>query len=142
MKNTIIALVMGFVFGIGLLISGMVNPVKVLDFLDVAGHWDPSLAMVMTGALVVSGISFRFVNMLKKPLCNAEFQIPTGQKIDAKLIAGSALFGIGWGLAGICPGPSVVGLAWGIKQMPVFFVSMLIGMVIHERIFRGQKSSQ
>lgn len=132
LRNNLISLCMGFVFGIGLCLSGMVNPAKVIGFLDITGRWDPSLAMVMAGALLVTTVSFRFINAIKKPLCSDAFQLPKAQKIDMKLIAGSALFGIGWGLAGICPGPAVAALAFGSKEILIFFLSLLAGMMIYE----------
>jgi uncharacterized membrane protein YedE/YeeE len=129
---------MGFIFGVGLCLSGMVNPQKVIGFLDVAGHWDPSLAMVMAGALLVTVVSFRFVRVLKKPVCSDAFQMPNAQKVDFKLVTGSALFGIGWGLAGICPGPAVVALSFGLGKILIFFVSLISGMIFYERIFNRQ----
>lgn len=132
MRNNLVALMMGFVFGIGLCISGMADPSKVLAFLDVTGRWDPSLAFVMAGGLLVAGISFSRINAMTKPVCCDKFYVPTATKIDGKLIVGSALFGIGWGLAGFCPGPAVTGLAFGISKIYVFFGALVCGMIIHE----------
>jgi uncharacterized protein len=123
----------GMLFGAGLTISQMVNPRKVTDFLDFFGSWDPSLAFVMGGALVVTALGFRLVLRRPHPLFVADFQLPASQRIDARLIGGSALFGVGWGLAGFCPGPAVASLAYGLWQSVVFVSAMLIGMLLWER---------
>ncbi|MCL2590033.1 MAG: YeeE/YedE family protein [Betaproteobacteria bacterium] len=118
----------GVIFGIGLLLSGMANPVKVLGFLDLAGHWDPSLAMVMVGAIAVGVVGFAIAKRQPHSLLRLPMRLPEATAIDRKLVIGSALFGIGWGLAGVCPGPSLVTLSMGIPQAIVFVVSMLAGM--------------
>lgn len=126
------ALIAGLVFGLGLVISGMSNPAKVLNFLDVAamrtGTWDGSLAMVMGGALVVAGIGYRLVLRRGRPLFDTRFYVPTDRRIDAKLIIGAIIFGIGWGIGGICPGPAVVSLPLLSKGIIVFLPCMLLGM--------------
>jgi len=123
----------GVLFGAGLTISQMVNPRKVTDFLDFFGHWDPSLAFVMGGALVVTALGFRFVLRRPRPLFVGEFHLPSGKEIDAKLLGGSALFGVGWGLAGFCPGPAVASLAYGLWQSVVFIAAMVMGMLLWDR---------
>jgi uncharacterized membrane protein YedE/YeeE len=124
------ALFCGFVFGWGLLISGMVNPQKVLAFLDLFGAWDPSLAVVMAAALAVSGIGFAVVGG-RPPLYAAECVQPPSTGIDAPLMTGAALFGIGWGLVGLCPGPALENLATLSPQVIVFVVAMATGMLLH-----------
>ncbi|MCL1825464.1 MAG: YeeE/YedE family protein [Betaproteobacteria bacterium] len=121
----------GVIFGFGLLLSGMANPEKVQGFLDLAGHWDPSLAMVMAGAIAVGFFGFAIAKRRTHSLLEQPMQLPTATVIDRKLLIGSALFGIGWGLAGVCPGPALVTLAMGIPQAIVFVVAMLVGMQLH-----------
>lgn len=118
----------GLIFGIGLLLSGMTNPAKVLGFLDLAGRWDPSLAMVMVGAIGVGFVGFSIAKRRTRSLLDEPMCLPTATTIDRPLLVGSALFGIGWGLAGICPGPALVTLAAGIPQAVVFVIGMLAGM--------------
>src|SRR5664279_4557442 len=109
----IISLVSGLLFGLGLTISGMVNPAKVLGFLDVAGHWDPSLAFVMAAAIPVAAVGFAMARRRTVPLQALAFSGPTTSKVDVKLAAGAILFGVGWGLAGYCPGPALASLSFG-----------------------------
>ena len=123
----------GLIFGAGLTVSQMVNPRKVTDFLDFFGRWDPSLAFVMGSALAVTAVLFRWVLRRPHPLFAWEFHVATSRKIDARLIAGSALFGIGWGLAGFCPGPAVASFAYGLPQAVLFVIAMLVGMALWER---------
>ena len=118
----------GVIFGIGLLFSGMANPGKVLGFLDLAGRWDPSLAMVMAGAIAVGVAGFSVAKRRTRSLLDLPMEFPVATVIDRRLLIGSAMFGIGWGLAGICPGPSLVTLAMGIPQAVAFVVAMLVGM--------------
>jgi len=118
----------GVIFGIGLLLSGMANPGKVLGFLDLAGRWDPSLAMVMAGAIAVGLAGFSVAKRRTHSMLKLPMQLPTATAIDHRLVIGSALFGIGWGLAGVCPGPALVTLAMGIPQAIIFVVAMLVGM--------------
>ena len=129
MPSFISALV-GMLFGIGLILSGMTNPGKVLGFFDVAGNWDPSLAMVMVGAIAVGVVGFAIAKRQTHSLLNQVMQLPDATEIDRKLVIGSALFGIGWGLAGVCPGPALVTLAIGVPQIVVFVVAMLAGMLV------------
>lgn len=129
MKMLLGALLAGLVFGFGLVISGMTQPTKVLGFLDIFGAWDPTLAFVMGAALVVSLPGFYFARGRKRPLLATEFRWPTRKEIDARLVGGAALFGIGWGLVGLCPGPAIVNLATLLPQVFLFVVAMAIGIV-------------
>lgn len=129
-KRRVAALVAGLLFGVGLALSGMVLPEKVIGFLDVAGKWDPSLALVMVGAIGVHFFAVRLAYKRAAPLFGGGFQLPTKKELDPKLITGAALFGIGWGLAGICPGPGLVNLLTGSFGAAVFVGAMLVGMVI------------
>lgn len=133
-KSRISEFVVGLVFGLGLIVSGMTDPGKVLGFLDLAGPWDPSLAFVMGGAILVTLIAFRG-SRSAKPLCAPAFQEPATTRIDRRLLAGSALFGIGWGLAGICPGPALVLAGMLRAEMLWFGGAILAGMWL----FRLQK---
>jgi uncharacterized protein len=126
----IISLISGVLFGIGLVVSGMSNPAKVLNFLDVFGIWDPSLAFVMAGALLVTGIGYRLAWQQPKPVMADSFDLPVNQHIDNRLLIGAAAFGIGWGLSGFCPGPAVTSLALLAPGTLVFVSTMLIGMWI------------
>jgi len=118
----------GLLFGLGLVISGMVNPAKVLNFLDVAGTWDPSLAFVMAGAIAVTLPGYRLVTRNNRPLFESRFHIPALRDIDARLVGGAAIFGAGWGLGGFCPGPAVTSLALAAEGTLVFVAFMLAGM--------------
>ena len=120
----------GLVFGLGLIVSGMANPAKVLGFLDLAGEWDPSLALVMGGAIAVGFFAFLVAKNRKRSFIGAEMKLPTASAIDGRLLAGSALFGAGWGVAGFCPGPGLVALGMGEPKALVFVAAMLVGMVI------------
>ena len=122
----------GLVFGLGLLISGMTEPEKVLGFLDFFGAWDATLAFVMAGAVIVAGSGFALARHRSAPLLAAKFSWPSRSDIDAPLIAGSVLFGIGWGLSGICPGPALVNLAGLATPMVVFVAAMVLGMLGYE----------
>ncbi|RKF48945.1 YeeE/YedE family protein [Paraburkholderia fungorum] len=130
------ALLSGLLFGIGLMVSGMANPAKVLGFLDIAGRWDPSLAFVMLGAIAVASIAFRFSKRRKKSLLGLPVQIPAGTTVTRRLVLGSAIFGVGWGLAGFCPGPALVTLGAGFPKAWGFVVAMLAGMAIFELVER------
>lgn len=126
------SLLAGLVFGIGLILSGMANPAKVLGFLDLFGRWDPSLALVMVTAVAVSGVAFLLVRRRGVSLLGAAMKLPTARQIDRRLITGSVLFGIGWGIAGFCPGPALVALGMGEAKALVFVAAMLAGMGLFE----------
>ena len=118
----------GLVFGTGIAISGMANPAKVLNFFDVAGTWDPSLAFVMGGALAVTFAGYRFVLRRPAPLLDSRFHLPTARTIDARLIGGSALFGVGWGIAGFCPGGALPALGTGRAEVLIFVAAVIAGI--------------
>jgi uncharacterized membrane protein YedE/YeeE len=119
----------GALFGAGLTVSHMVNPAKVAAFLDFAGRWDPSLALVMGGALAVTAAAYRWTLRRSAPLCAPAFRLPAATRIDARLIVGSALFGVGWGLGGFCPGPAIASLGYGATSSLLFVAAMLLGML-------------
>jgi hypothetical protein len=123
-------LLAGFIFGLGLMLSGMVDPQKVLGFLDLAGAWDPSLALVMGGALAVAAIAFRIAGQRAKSFSGAAIDIPTSKVIDGKLIGGALLFGVGWGLVGLCPGPAIANIGYFSFSAVIFVLAMAAGMRI------------
>ena len=129
-RDTIIGLSTGFTFGLGLCLSRMTDPAVVQGFLDLAGAWDPTLLFVMAGGVAVAFVGYRFVLRRPKPLWAPRFSLPGSVAIDAPLISGAAIFGIGWGLAGYCPGPAIVSLASGRRGIIIFIVAMLIGMIV------------
>ncbi|WP_237060800.1 YeeE/YedE family protein [Microbulbifer sediminum] len=135
-KTTITAFAAGLVFGLGLLLSGMANPEKVLAFLDLAGNWDPSLALVMAGAIAVGLPVFTWAKGRQKSLLDEPLKIPTSNDIDRPLVVGSLLFGAGWGLAGFCPGPAVVATGAGELKAVVFTLAMLVGMTAFQALQR------
>ncbi|WP_037587068.1 YeeE/YedE family protein [Stenoxybacter acetivorans] len=126
------AFLIGVLFGIGLLVSGMTNPAKVQGFLDIFGNWDSSLMFVLGGAVLVSTAAFQWAKRRDKPFCEGKFDQPAAKTITPRLITGSTLFGIGWGLAGICPGPAWVLLGQGRADMVIFVTAMLVGMWLWE----------
>ena len=126
--QAIIALLIGLIFGLGLILSGMGNPAKVQNFLDIFGHWDPSLGLVMGGAIAAAMPVFLWARRRKQALLGAPMQLPTASTIDARLLTGAALFGIGWGLAGFCPGPAIMNLATLNGEVWLFVAAMLAGM--------------
>ncbi len=136
------ALLAGLVFGLGLIVSGMANPAKVLGFLDLGGRWDPSLAFVMAGAIAVGALGFALARKRTVSLLGAAMKLPTSQTIDRRLVLGSAVFGIGWGIAGFCPGPAVVALGMGETKALVFVVAMLVGMAVFELLERRPAGHQ
>lgn len=127
MMQPLVSLVAGVVFGLGLAVAEMTNPLKVLDFLDLAGNWDPSLAFVMGGAVLVTLTAFRFILRRPVPIYAERFHLPTLTQLDRKLLGGAALFGIGWGLAGYCPGPALATLLSGNSETWLFVPAMLVG---------------
>ena len=128
----LMALVSGLVFGLGLIISGMTDPSKVTGFLDLAGKWDPSLAFVMGGAILVGLFAFRFAATRSRAILGDPMRLPTAQQIDRRLVFGGLTFGVGWGLAGYCPGPALASLATGGSKPLIFTIAMLAGMAIFE----------
>jgi uncharacterized membrane protein YedE/YeeE len=118
----------GVIFGTGIVLSGMANPAKVINFFDIAGTWDPSLAFVMGGALIVTAIGYRVVFGRERPLYEGRFNLPTARNLDARLIGGSALFGVGWGISGFCPGGALPALGTGIPEVFIFTAAMLAGI--------------
>lgn len=133
-------LLSGLVFGVGLIVSGMANPAKVLGFLDLAGRWDPSLALVMGGAVVVGVGAFFVAGKRSRSYLGAAMRISTGERIEARYLLGSLAFGVGWGLVGFCPGPALVALGSGRAKAAVFVAAMLAGMALYERIERLRAS--
>jgi len=132
----LMAFLAGLIFGIGLLTAGMANPAKVLAFLDLAGAWDPSLALVMVAAIGVAFLPFSWARAQRSSLLGAPMQLPAKRELDRRLIGGSLLFGIGWGIAGICPGPAVAILLTGRWQVLLFVAAMLVGMVVFAALER------
>lgn len=134
MIRNLAALGAGAIFGLGLAVSEMVNPLKVKAFLDVAGDWDPSLTLVMGGAIMVSFVAFRLTLRRPKPFLAARFELPTWRNIDWRLVGGATVFGVGWGLVGLCPGPALSGLVYGNVETAIFVAAMLIGLVMGPRL--------
>ena len=134
------SLIAGLVFGLGLIVSGMVNPGKVQGFLDLAGEWDPSLMLVMGGAIAVGLIAFLIAKRRTVSLIGERIELPSNTIIDVRLVAGGALFGAGWGLAGFCPGPALVGLGMGLPSAAIFVVAMIAGMLLFEFIEKRRTS--
>ncbi|WP_150913435.1 YeeE/YedE family protein [Marinobacter halotolerans] len=141
MAFTLFSLIAGLTFGIGLLLSGMANPEKVLGFLDLAGQWDPSLALVMVGAIVVGIVAFRLAAKRGQTLLGGDVRLPTKSDIDIRLVVGSVLFGAGWGLAGFCPGPGLVAMGAGEHKAVVFVIAMLAGMAVFELLEKRRSQS-
>jgi hypothetical protein len=136
------ALVAGFVFGLGLIVAGMANPAKILGFLDLAGKWDPSLPLVMAGAIGVGLVAFALARTRTTTALGLPMQLASTQTIDARLVGGSVIFGIGWGLAGFCPGPAIVALGGGYPKAAAFVAAMLLGMGAFELIERLRARAQ
>ncbi|MGB7479345.1 MAG: YeeE/YedE family protein [Burkholderiaceae bacterium] len=134
-----VALISGLLFGIGLIVSGMTNPAKVIGFLDIAGQWDPSLGFVMGGAILVGLPAFRLAARRSVSLLGAPLALPTATQIDRRLVLGSLAFGVGWGLAGFCPGPAISSLLTGSAKPVLFVAAMLAGMGLYELIERRRE---
>jgi len=132
------AFIAGLTFGIGLIVSGMINPAKVLGFLDLAGRWDPSLALVMVGAIAVGAPGLLAAGRRQATLLDTPMRLPTTRAIDARLVIGSLIFGVGWGLAGFCPGPALVALGAGYGKALAFVAAMVAGMLGFEMIERAR----
>ncbi|CAG9233902.1 GENE II AND X PROTEINS [Paraburkholderia sabiae] len=138
----LVALLSGLLFGVGLMVSGMANPAKVLGFLDLAGRWDPSLAFVMVGAIAIGSVAFLLARRRAKSLLGLPMQLPASTAVTARLVLGSAAFGVGWGIAGFCPGPALVALGAGSLKGWVFVAAMLGGMAAFELLERLQQTRQ
>lgn len=141
MKYSISSFIAGLVFGLGLLLSGMANPEKVLGFLDLAGAWDPSLALVMAGAIIVGVIAFTIARQRHVSFLGFDMRLPSGDEISTRLIVGSVMFGVGWGLAGFCPGPGLVAFGAGEPKAVVFVASMVAGMALFQLVERRRQST-
>jgi uncharacterized protein len=135
-------LLSGLLFGSGVTISGMVNPMKILNFLDIFGPWDATLLFVMGGGLLVTLMGYQIVFRRKAPLFAASFRLPTSQDIDAKLLGGAALFGLGWGLSGFCPGPAIASLVFGRMESITFVIAMAAGMIVTKQIQNRMRTSE
>lgn len=133
------AFIAGLIFGLGLLLAGMANPAKVLGFLDLAGAWDPSLGLVMAGAIGVALLPLTWAKRRQRSLLGAPMQLPVKRELDRRLIAGSLVFGVGWGIAGICPGPAVAIVLTGHWQVLLFVAAMLLGMLLFEVLERRER---
>ncbi len=134
MLKMLVSLFSGTLFGLGLTVSGMVDPAKVIGFLDVTGDWDPTLAVVMGGALLVAVPALYLILKRPGPVLEDEFDVPTKKELDGSLLGGAALFGVGWGLAGFCPGPAVTALASGLAPVFAFVAAMIAGMALYKWI--------
>ena len=141
MKNRLSEFLVGLLFGLGLILSGMTDPGKVLGFLDLAGLWDPSLAFVMGGAIAVGALAFAVAKKRTRSFLGGAMHVPTARDIDKRLVLGSLLFGVGWGLAGFCPGPAIVSAAAGQPKAMVFIAAMLAGMWLFEMLERWAQST-
>lgn len=129
MRRLLAAGLIGLIFGTGIALSGMANPAKVLNFFDIFGTWDPSLAVVMAGALAVTALGYRLVLRQARPVCDTRFHLPANRKLDLPLIAGSAVFGLGWGISGFCPGGAIPALGLGEPTAYAFVAAMLVGIL-------------
>ena len=130
--------VSGLVFGIGLILAGMANPMKVKAFLDLAGAWDPSLALVMGGAIALGVVVFWRARLRSRSWSGAPMEIPSSTTIDGRLVLGGVLFGTGWGIGGFCPGPALVALGGGMGEAAIFVAAMLVGMALHDHFFKDK----
>lgn len=143
MRQVLAALGSGLLFGLGLTVSRMIDPAKVLGFLDIAGQWDPSLALVLAGATGTAAIGFRVIfGRQSAPLFAEAFSLPTARAIDRRLVIGAAIFGVGWGLVGLCPGPALAGLGLAFRPVAIFVAAMLTGMAAFELMGRLQVSAK
>lgn len=143
-KKRMASLALGLLFGVGLTMSGMLQPQKVQDFLDfsdIKGRWDPSLALVMGGAVLITLLSFPLILRRNHPVLGTKFHVPTLKHLDSRLVTGAALFGVGWGLGGFCPGPALVGLVTGSRSSLVFVAAMVAGMALH-RVYHDLRQPQ
>jgi uncharacterized protein len=138
LAQALAALGCGTIFGFGLSLSGMLDPARVQGFLDVFGAWDPSLMFVLGGAVLVAMAGMMLVRKIAKPVLAETFDLPTKTRIDTPLVLGSAIFGIGWGLGGFCPGPAIASLPMGYGTVAIFIVAMVVGMLLHDRFVAGK----
>ena len=136
--HIVTAFIVGLIFGIGLIVAGMTDPAKVQSFLDLTGDWDPSLALVMGGAVLVGLVAFRIAGTRERALLGDVMRLPTATRIDRRLVLGGLAFGAGWGLAGLCPGPALASLATGGAKATIFTGAMMAGMVVFEFLERGR----
>jgi uncharacterized membrane protein YedE/YeeE len=134
--NAVLALLSGLVFGLGLIVSGMTDPAKVKGFLDLFGAWNPSLGLVMAGAIAVTVIALALARRRSRSWSGEPIDLPTSTVIDRRLVAGGVLFGIGWGIGGFCPGPAVVTMSSGLGAAWIFGLAMLVGMAVHDRLLQ------
>jgi hypothetical protein len=134
MRDVVVSFVVGLLFAAGLGIAGMTNPAKVIGFLDFFGHWDPTLAFVMVGGIGAYALAFPLITKRKAPLLGGKFSLPTRKDLTPQLLVGSGLFGIGWGIGGLCPGPGLASLATGALPVLSFVVSMLAGMALYKHV--------
>jgi hypothetical protein len=140
-SRNVAALLGGLLFGAGLAVSHMVEPTKVLAFLDVAGRWDPSLAFVMFSAVAVTFVAYRLVARRPTPLLDSKFFLPTRTHVDRPLVVGAAIFGVGWGLAGYCPGPAIAALGLGTWEAPVFVAALAAGSLTHRWLLESRPAA-
>ncbi len=141
MSRVLVSLIAGLIFGFGLSLSGMVDPARVLGFLDIAsGHWDPSLMFVLGGAVIVAIPGVLLQRRLARPVLDDCFHLPDSTRIDRRLLLGSAIFGVGWGMAGFCPGPAVSALSMGLPLVFLFVGAMAAGMIVHDQVLRRKTS--
>ncbi len=134
----VIGFFLGLLFGVGLIVAQMTNPKKVLDFLDISRVWDPSLAFVMGGGLLVYALAYNASSRLSKPLISQDFEIPSKWPVDARLLSGAFIFGVGWGLGGFCPGPALTALGFLNPKVAVFVVAMAAGMILHDNVQKNR----
>ena len=140
-RRNLVALLVGVVFGLGLAVAGMTNPMKVLAFLDIAGDWDPSLMLVLGSAVGLSFVGFRVILRRQRPVFDEGFALPSRSDLDRPLIIGAALFGVGWGLVGYCPGPAIASLGFGNSEALWFVPAMVLGMLLRRRFEKTEKST-
>lgn len=133
----VVAYLIGLVFGVGIVISGMANPAKVLNFFDVAGTWDPSLVFVMGGAVLVAAVGYFFVLKRPMPVLDSKFHLPVVREVNLPLVAGSATFGVGWGIAGFCPGGAIPAIGTGRSEVLIFMVALLAGILTANFVRKG-----
>ncbi|MDA8586206.1 YeeE/YedE family protein [Rhodobacteraceae bacterium] len=141
MLRLLLCYAIGLIFGVGIMISGMANPAKVINFFDIAGTWDPSLAFVMGGALGITALGYRFVLKRPAPKLDSVFHLPTRSDIDMPLVAGSAVFGVGWGIAGFCPGGAIPALGTGRPEVFVFIAALLAGILTAKFLRRQSRAA-